>query len=92
MMFSVAIKGRYSITALSMTFSLTRMPEATFAAMIRMASAHRKPSGREMRRLAESSSVRSSHCTEAVMGAFMASAIRYLAREQIRSQRMGLRL
>ena len=46
----------------------------------------------EMRRLAESSSVRSSHWTEAVMGAFMASAMRYRAREQIRSDRMGLRL
>ena len=46
----------------------------------------------EMRRLAESSRVRSSHCTLAVMGAFMASAIRYRDREQIRSERMGLRL
>ena len=37
---------------------------------------HRNPSGMEMRRLAESSSVRSSHWTEAVIGAFMASAIK----------------
>ena len=39
-------------------------------------AAQRNPSGMEMRRLAESSRVRSNHWTEAVMGAFMASAIR----------------
>ena len=43
-------------------------------------------------RLAESSRVRSSHWVEAVMAAFMASAIRYRESEQIRSLRMGLRL
>ena len=74
--FSVAIKGRYSRTVASTTFSLTWRPSVTFWARRKMASAHRKPSGMEMRRLAESSKVRSSHWTEAVMGAFMASAMR----------------
>ena len=46
----------------------------------------------EMRRLAESSSVRSSHCTDAVMEAFTASEIRKRDKEQIRSLRMGFRL
>ena len=76
----------------STTVSLTRRPAATFWHSRRMASAQRKPSGRAMRRLAESSSVRSSHGAEAVIGAFMASAMRQRLREQMRSQRMGLRL
>ena len=59
-----------------MTASLTRRPSVTFWHSRSTASAHRKPSGMAMRRLAESSSVRSIHWTEAVMGAFMASAIR----------------
>ena len=72
--------------------SLTRSPAVMFWASRRIASAQRKPSGMEMRRFAESSSVRSSHWVEAVMGALAASAIRYRAREQSRSLRMGLRL
>ena len=88
----MAMKGRYSRTAASMIFSLTTMPLVTFFTRRRIASAQRKPSGREIRRFAESSRVRSSHCTEAVMGAFIASVMRYRAREQIRSLRMGLRL
>ena len=66
--FSVAIKGRYSRTAASTTFSFTRSPAVTLRIRRRTASAQRKPSGSEMRRLAESSSVRSSHWVEAVMG------------------------
>ena len=74
--FSVAIKGRYSRTVLSTIFSLTWRPSVTFWARRSTASAQRNPSGIEIRRLAESSKVRSSHWVEAVMGAFMASAIR----------------
>ena len=74
--FSVARKGIYSRMVLSTTFSLTRRPLVTFWARRRMASAHKKPSGIDRRRLAESSRVRSIHWTEAVMGAFMASAMR----------------
>ena len=46
----------------------------------------------EILRFAESSSVRSIHCTDAVMGALSASTIRYLDSEHMRSLRMGLRL
>ena len=90
--FSVALKGRYSFSVLSTIFSFTCSPSVTFCASRSTASAHRKPSGMEIRRLALSSSVRSIHWAEAVIGAFIASAIRYRAREQIRSLRIGLRL
>ena len=70
------MKGRYSRSVRSTTVSLTRSPAVTFWHSRSTASAHRKPSGMEIRRLAESSSVRSIHCAAAVMGAFMASAIR----------------
>ena len=65
--FSVEIKGRYSRTVRFTIFSLTWSPSVTFAIRRRIASAQRKPSGRESLRLAESSSVRSSHWVLAVM-------------------------
>ena len=57
-----------------------------------MASTARKASETAMRLLAESSRVRSNHCREEVMAGFMASAMTYRARAQMRSLRMGLRL
>ena len=56
--------------------SFTTRPAVTFRHRRSTASAQRKPSGRLIRRLALSSSVRSIHWPAAVMGAFMASAIR----------------
>ena len=60
--------------------------------MFRMASTARKASGTEMRLLAESSRVRSNHWVAAVTAGLPASTMTYRAREQMRSQRMGLRL
>ena len=57
-----------------------------------MASVARNASATEMRLLAESSSVRSSHWVDAVSAGFVASAMTYRAREQMRSLRMGFRL
>ena len=64
----------YLLKQRGMIFAPETMGSSEYEIM--MASAQRKPSGREMRRLAASSSVRSSHWVEAVMGAFRASAIR----------------
>ena len=68
------------------------MPRATLITRFKTASAQRKASGMLMRRLAESSSVRSSHWVAAVTAVFCTSQIRYRASEQIRSERIGLRL
>ena len=59
----------------STIFSFTCSPFVTFCISRRMPSQARNASGSEMRRFAESSSVRSSHCVDAVMGAFIASAM-----------------
>ena len=55
-------------------------------------STPRKPSAIEIRLFAESSSVRSNHCVDDVISGLMVSEMTYLARAQIRSQRIGLRL
>ena len=73
--FSVAMNGRYSETNRATIFSFTCNPFVTFCISRRMPSQARNASGSEMRRFAESSSVRSSHCVDAVMGAFIASAM-----------------
>ena len=86
------MKGRTSCTLRAMTFSLTCRPALTFCTSRRMASAQRNASGSDSRRLAESSSVRSSHCAEAVRGALTERVMRYRLSEQMRSHRMGLRL
>ena len=86
------MKGRYSFTKRATIFSFTCSPFVTFCISRRMPSQAKNASGSEMRRLAESSSVRSSHCVEAVIGAFIASAIIYRESEQMRSQRMGFLL
>ena len=72
---SVARNGRYSRRVRFTIASLTCRPAVTFWHSRSTASMHKKPSGMAMRRFAESSSVRSSHWTEAVIGAFIASAI-----------------
>ena len=74
-MFSVARKGSCSIRFFSITAGYTVSPSVTFSMRSRIPSTARKPSGREMRRLALSSSVRSSHWAAAVMGAFSAFAM-----------------
>ncbi len=61
-------------------------------ARIRIASVARNASGSVSRRLALSSSVRSSHCVAAVWAAFGASEITKRARALIRSARIGFRL
>ena len=71
-----AIIGRNGSGKTTIINLLTRMYEPT--------------SGKIM--FAESSRVLSSHWTEAVIAAFEASDIRYLASEQILSLRIGLRL
>src|SRR5699024_8625030 len=90
--FSVAINGRYSFTALSITFLFTTSPVVTFLISRNTASAARKASGRAILLFAESSSVLSNHWVDAVIGAFIAFDITYRASEQMRSQRIGLRL
>ena len=57
-----------------------------------MPSVARNASGILMRRFAESSSVRSSHCVPEVKAGFSASEMTYLASDVILSLRMGLRL
>ena len=61
-------------------------------ARTRIASVARKASGTAMRLLAESSSVRSSHCVAAVIAVSSESAMTWRASEQIRSARIGFRL
>ena len=92
MMFSVARNGRYSRSVRSTIFSFTCRPFVTLWHRRSTASAQRKPSGSEMRRLAESSSVRSNHWALAVTAAFCRSQMTYRDREAMRSLRMGLRL
>ena len=56
--------------------SFTTRPKVMFRASLRTESAHRNPSGRDILRFAESSRVLSSHWDDAVITAFMLSAIR----------------
>ena len=60
----------------SMTARCTTSPAVTFMYSCRIASVARNDSGRKMRRPAESSSVRSSHCADAVDAASGTSAMR----------------
>ena len=59
---------------------------------VRIASVAKNASGIEILRLAESSSVLSSHCVEEISAGFFASFMTYLAKETILSQRMGFLL
>ena len=63
-----------------------------FIMMFRIASMPRNASATEIRLLALSSRVLSNHCVPAVNAGFSVSIITYLAREVIRSARIGLRL
>ena len=65
---------------------------ATFSYRIRIASTASKACGSVSRRLALSSSVRSSHCVAAVSAALDSRLMTNRARPQIRSARIGLRL
>ena len=77
-------------------FSITRgygvPPEITLICSDRMPSIAKNASGIEIRRLAESSSVRSNHCVAAVIAGFSVSTITYRASDAMRSERIGLRL
>ena len=66
------MKGRYPYTVFAMIFSFTTIPLVTFSVCFSTASAHKNASGRDILRLAESSSVRSSHWDDAVADAFAA--------------------
>ena len=92
MMFSLAMKGSSDIKRLRMTLGYTTRPSVTLSMMFRMASVARKPSAMAIRLLALSSRVRSNHWVPAVKLGLSTSTIRYRARAQMRSQRMGLRL
>ncbi len=89
---SVARNGRCAATCRAITASRTSMPAATLVASTRIASAARNASGRTSRRLALSSSVRSSHCSAAVCQAFPSSSITKRASPVMRSARIGFRL
>src|SRR5437763_7306277 len=89
---SVARNGIWAATCRAITASRTSNPAATLVASTRIASLARNASGMTSRRLALSSSVRSSHCAAAVCQAFPSSSITKRARLVIRSARMGLRL
>src|SRR5438105_3744822 len=89
---SVARKGSWAATCRAITASRTSRPAATLVASTRMASLARNASGSTRRRLALSSSVRSSHCSDAVCQAFPSSSITKRARPVIRSARIGFRL
>ncbi len=89
---SVAMKGRCSARFLRITSGFTTIRPAMFSRSTRHPSRARNASGTETRRLAESSSVRSSHCVAAVKAGSMDSVITCRARAQMRSALMGLRL
>ena len=74
-MFSVAMNGISSFRCRRITPGYTRPPEIRLRHSVRIASAARNASGRAMRRLAESSSVRSIHCVAAVHAGFSASVM-----------------
>ena len=67
------------------------LPEI-LASVERTTSTARKPSGRTIRRIALSSSVRSNHWLACVFAALTGSEMRYLESEQTLSDLMGLRL
>src|SRR5213082_1646273 len=89
---SVARNGSWAATCRAITASRTSRPAATLVASTRMASLARNASGSTRRRLALSSSVRSSHCSDAVCQALPSSSITKRASPVIRSARIGLRL
>mmetsp|Transcript_9866 Transcript_9866/g.24302 ORF Transcript_9866/g.24302 Transcript_9866/m.24302 type:complete len:201 (+) Transcript_9866:293-895(+) len=91
-MFSVAMNGSASITRLLMTWGQTTTPEMTFVTMSRMESTARKDSGRTIRRLAESSRVRSNHWVACVWAVLATREMTYRAREQTRSLLIGFLL
>mmetsp|Transcript_19802 Transcript_19802/g.34094 ORF Transcript_19802/g.34094 Transcript_19802/m.34094 type:complete len:254 (-) Transcript_19802:762-1523(-) len=89
---SVAMKGSSASRCRWTILGCTTMPEETLRTSWRMASAARNASGIDSRLFAESSSVRSSHCTLAVSAGLMRSDWTKREREQMRSQRIGFRL
>ena len=89
---SVAMNGICSATCRRITSSRTSSPAAMFVASTRMASAPRNASGSVSRRLALSSSVRSSHWLAAVCAPLAWSEMTNRARPVIRSARIGFRL
>ena len=70
----------------------TWSPSTTLWTTRRMASAQRKASGSAMRRLAESSRVRSSHCVAAVWAGLAARLMSQRESAVTRSDRIGLAL
>ena len=72
-MFSVARNGSSSARCFSAIFGYTVRPRMTLRYSVRMPSVARNASGMLMRRLAESSSVRSNHWALAVTAAFCRS-------------------
>ena len=73
--FSVAMKGSSAMTCARMTCGQTWRPSVTLATMLRITSTAKKASGRMMRRMLESSSVRSNHCVACVCAAVAGSAM-----------------
>ena len=92
MTFSVARKGISASSRRRATSGCTTSPPKTFSASTRIASVVRNASGTAMRLLAESSSVRSSHCVAAVIAVSIERAMTWRASAHMRSARMGLRL
>jgi hypothetical protein len=91
-MFSVAMKGSSAMTWDRTTSGHTCSPSAMLSSMVKMTSTAKKPSGRMIRRMAESSNVRSSHWFACVCPAPSGSPITYRARLQTRSERIGFLL
>ena len=91
-MASEAMKGNSSLRFLATMAGKTWSPSATLCWTLRIASVVRKASGMAIRRLAESSRVRSIHWVEAVWAGLAAMLINHRARAVTRSERMGLAL
>ena len=68
-MFSVAMNGSSAITCECTTFGHTCMPSAMFMRRVRITSVARNASGSVIRRIAESSRVRSNHWFACVLAA-----------------------
>ncbi len=86
------MNGSSRATRAAIASSRATRPPPMSAASSSSASQVRKASASTRRRLAESSRLRSSHCSEAVSGPLRLSVSSRRARPHMRSLRTGLRL